>query len=111
MKVVAFLTEHAVVDRIIHHLELTFVAEKPPPAAVRAAGSRVLDSGLRPGYPPFRDGKGRFRVRRPAISARKIMVPDEVGEHPDLAGLFGPVEKRGNVPGEHIEIQLLAAFH
>ena len=32
MKVVAFLTEPAVVDRIIRHLELTFVAEKPPPA-------------------------------------------------------------------------------
>jgi hypothetical protein len=34
MKVVAFLTEYAVVDRIIRHLELTFVAEKPPPAPV-----------------------------------------------------------------------------
>lgn len=32
MRVVAFLTEHAVVDRIIRHLKLTFVAEKPPPA-------------------------------------------------------------------------------
>jgi len=32
MKVVAFLTEHAVVDRIIDHLKLTFVAERPPPA-------------------------------------------------------------------------------
>jgi hypothetical protein len=32
MRVVAFLTEHAVVDRIIRHLELAFVAEKPPPA-------------------------------------------------------------------------------
>jgi hypothetical protein len=32
MKVVAFLTEHAVVDRMVRHLELTFVAEKPPPA-------------------------------------------------------------------------------
>ncbi len=32
MRVVAFLTEHAVVDRIIRHLELTFLAEKPPPA-------------------------------------------------------------------------------
>jgi hypothetical protein len=31
MKVVAFLTEPAVVDRIIRHLELTFAAEKPPP--------------------------------------------------------------------------------
>ena len=34
MKVVAFLTEPAVVDRIIRHLGLTFVAEKPPPARV-----------------------------------------------------------------------------
>ncbi len=31
MKVVAFLKEYAVVDRIIDHLKLTFVAEKPPP--------------------------------------------------------------------------------
>ena len=36
MKVVAFLTEYAVVDRIIRHLELTFVAEKPPPTHVFA---------------------------------------------------------------------------
>jgi len=34
MKVVALLTEYAVVDRIIRHLELTFVAEKPPPPHV-----------------------------------------------------------------------------
>ena len=32
LKVVAFLTEYAVVDRIIRHLELTFAAAKPPPA-------------------------------------------------------------------------------
>jgi len=32
MKVVAFLAEYAVVDRIIRHLKLTFAAEKPPPA-------------------------------------------------------------------------------
>ncbi len=32
MRVVAFLTEYAVVDRIIRHLKLTFAAEKPPPA-------------------------------------------------------------------------------
>lgn len=31
MKVVAFLTDHAMVDRIISHLKLTFVAERPPP--------------------------------------------------------------------------------
>jgi len=34
MKVVAFLMEHAVVDRIIEHLKLTFMAERPPPAQV-----------------------------------------------------------------------------
>ena len=44
MKVVAFLTEHAVVDRIINHLRLTFVAERP------AAGGRFSGApdGRRP---------------------------------------------------------------
>jgi hypothetical protein len=31
MKIIAFLTDYAVVDRIIDHLKLTFVAEKPLP--------------------------------------------------------------------------------
>jgi hypothetical protein len=31
MKVIAFLTDYAVVDRIIGPLKLTFVAERPPP--------------------------------------------------------------------------------
>jgi len=31
MKIIAFLTDYAVVDRIIDHLKLTFVAERPPP--------------------------------------------------------------------------------
>jgi len=31
MKVVTVLTDYAVVDRIIDHLRLTFVAERPPP--------------------------------------------------------------------------------
>lgn len=31
MKVIVFLTDYAVVDRIIDHLNLTFVASKPPP--------------------------------------------------------------------------------
>jgi len=34
MKVIAFLTDYAVVDRIINHLKLTFVAERPPPPQV-----------------------------------------------------------------------------
>lgn len=31
MKVIAFITDFPVVDRIIDHLKLTFVADKPPP--------------------------------------------------------------------------------
>jgi len=34
MKVVAFITDYQVVDRIIDHLNLTFVAERPPPECV-----------------------------------------------------------------------------
>ena len=30
MKVISFLTDYAVVDRIINHLQLAFVADKPP---------------------------------------------------------------------------------
>ncbi|MCX6349241.1 MAG: acid--CoA ligase [Candidatus Aureabacteria bacterium] len=31
MEIIAFITEHAVVDRIIDYLKLRFVAVKPPP--------------------------------------------------------------------------------
>jgi len=34
MRVIAFITDYAVVDRIIDHLKLTFVASKPPPSRV-----------------------------------------------------------------------------
>jgi hypothetical protein len=34
MKVVAFITDFKAVDRIIDHLKLTLVAEKPPPSRV-----------------------------------------------------------------------------
>ena len=34
MKVVAFITDYQAFDRIIDHLKLTFVAEKPPPTHV-----------------------------------------------------------------------------
>ena len=34
MKVVAFITEFSVVDRIINHLKLTFVAEELPPPRI-----------------------------------------------------------------------------
>jgi hypothetical protein len=49
MKVVAFITEYAAVDRIIDHLKLTFVAEKPPPSHVieQVALTRPPREGLR----------------------------------------------------------------
>jgi len=34
MKVIAFLTDCAVVDRIINHLKLTFIADRPPPPQI-----------------------------------------------------------------------------
>ena len=34
MKIIAFITEYAAVDRIIDHVKMTFVAEKPPPSHV-----------------------------------------------------------------------------
>jgi hypothetical protein len=34
MKVVAFITDYTAVDRIIRHLKLRFIAEKPPPSPV-----------------------------------------------------------------------------
>jgi hypothetical protein len=34
MKIIAFITEYAVVERIIDHLELRFVAVKPPSSHV-----------------------------------------------------------------------------
>ncbi len=40
MRVVAFITDYAAVDRIIDHLKLAFAAEKPPPPA---AAFRDLD--------------------------------------------------------------------
>jgi hypothetical protein len=34
MKVIAFLTDYPVVDRIVNHLHLTFVADRPPPPQI-----------------------------------------------------------------------------
>jgi len=31
---IAFITDYPVVDRIINHLKLTFVADKPPPPRI-----------------------------------------------------------------------------
>ena len=40
MKVIAFIEDHVVVDRIINHLKLTFAAEHPPPP--QAAQQQLL---------------------------------------------------------------------
>jgi len=32
IKVIPFITDYSLIDRIINHLKLTFVAERPPPA-------------------------------------------------------------------------------
>jgi len=34
MRVISFLTDYAVVDRVINHLKLTFVADRPPPPQI-----------------------------------------------------------------------------
>ncbi len=34
MNIIAFLTDYAVVDRIINHLNLPFLADKPPPPQI-----------------------------------------------------------------------------
>ena len=41
--IITFITDYAVVDRIIHHLKLTFVAERPPPPH-RVSQQFFLDS-------------------------------------------------------------------
>jgi len=39
MRTIAFLTDYAVVDRIIAHLKLSFVAERPPPPSDSFSGA------------------------------------------------------------------------
>jgi len=50
MKVIAFITDFQVVDRIIEHLKLVFVAEKPPPSRVFEQVALVAAEG-RAEYP------------------------------------------------------------
>jgi len=34
MKVISFIEDHKVIDKIIAHLKLTFMAERPPPTQI-----------------------------------------------------------------------------
>jgi hypothetical protein len=56
MKVVAFITEYAVVDRIIDYLKLTFVADRPPPCSphVFHEGRRLMSSSRLRSWRPLR---------------------------------------------------------
>jgi len=49
MRIISFLTDYAVVDRIIAHLKLTFVAERPPPPHL-AYQEFLMDSEASAGY-------------------------------------------------------------
>ena len=37
MRIVSFIEDHAVIDKIILHLKLTFKAERPPPVQTQLA--------------------------------------------------------------------------
>ncbi len=41
MRIIAFLTDYALVERIINHLKLTFVAERSPPRFQQACACLV----------------------------------------------------------------------
>ncbi|MCK4758735.1 MAG: acid--CoA ligase [Candidatus Aminicenantes bacterium] len=43
MKIVAFITDYAVVDKIIRRLKLTFTAERPPPPQAQKALLRGVE--------------------------------------------------------------------
>jgi hypothetical protein len=59
MKVIAFITDYAVVDRIIDHLKLTFVAAKPQPCSPHGfhEGRRPMLSPRSPYRRPTRAGE------------------------------------------------------
>jgi hypothetical protein len=85
MKVVAFLTEYAVVERIIRHLTLTFVAEKPP-FAYALEQLALMAAGLSKDYEErvFSRGKGKD-------SDNEQVQPLDLAPQPDVRsrGLLG----------------------
>jgi hypothetical protein len=45
MKVVVFITDYVAVDRIIDHLKLSFIVEKPPPTHVLSRSRSLRPRG------------------------------------------------------------------
>jgi len=63
MKVVAFITDYAAVDRIIDYLKPTFVAEKPPPVSSRMV-ALSLSNRKATTRPPMMASPARVLFRR-----------------------------------------------
>jgi hypothetical protein len=51
MRIISFITDYSVVDRIISHLNLTFVAERPPPPQL-AYQELLMAAEASPEYSP-----------------------------------------------------------
>ena len=68
MKIVAFITDHEVVDRIIDHLKLRFISEKPPG---RPSLHRGRPDGIRVGRGVFLRS-GYFEMNGKSIVFRAI---------------------------------------
>jgi hypothetical protein len=75
MKVVAFITEVGVVDRIIDHLKLGFVAAKPPPSRVFTEVALTR--------PPRPDSEASCRTtkRREGLRNAALMAAEERAEY------------------------------
>jgi hypothetical protein len=83
------LTEHAVVDRIIRHLKLTLVAEKPPPAHIfeqvtlLAALMEAMRTAWLPLWPVLMETRNRHHEC--GRGERGVRIADaKRGEWPDL---------------------------
>jgi hypothetical protein len=78
MKIVAFLTEHAVVDGIIEHLKLRFIAEKPPPSRIPEQVALLFLTSSNP----------RFM----------LTCGDEMGKRHEIGPASGRSRKRNSYP-------------
>ena len=115
MKVVAFITEYAVVDRIIDHLKLGFVADRPPPCSphVFHEGRRLMSSSRLRSWRPLRPAREDF-PSKVAFRASIFFVIDiaarpevyyqrgQLGRFIGRSGYRGAAEKGISGPGKGI---------
>jgi hypothetical protein len=74
MRVIAFLTEHVVVDKLIDRLKLTFAAEKPPPGGAFRNLDMVAD-------PPVEYFSCSFPSRRGEVRSEIGFIGAVLGPH------------------------------